>query len=532
MGAYDYQGPWTMASIIDDRAEKLADHPAILTLERAISYGELRTRAQQVAAQLASLGVQPGDRVATMQDATPDYVFTWLGCAWAGAVEVPVNTEYKGQFLEHVLEESGASVLIVQARYVSVVARVTIPQLRHLIVVGTPQHELPAGKVGHLLADASTFAMLPMVPRSESDLLYILYTSGTTGLSKGVMHCNRSAMWAARVWRELAALTVDDVGYSYLPIYHVTARSALIKACMIAGASCVLRERFSVTDFWADVDRHQATFTMYMGSVVLFLTQQPERPGEGNNSLRVAGGAACPPRVAAEFTRRFGTQLVEVYGMTEVGTVSGPRRGMGAPGTMGRPFEHVEIRIHDSDDNPLPPNTRGEIVIRPAEPYAIMQGYWQRPEATVEAWRNLWFHTGDIGMLNEAGDLTFVDRLKDAMRRRGENISSFEVERAVQAHPSVRECAAFAIESEATEDEVMIAVVRHDGAEPTAEELHHFCQETMPRFAVPRFIRFVESLPKTPTGRVQKHILRDTGITPDTFERTAPRRPSKRPTGV
>jgi carnitine-CoA ligase len=526
MGAHDYQGPWTMAAIVDDRAEKLGDRPAIHTTEGSISYGELRRRAQHVAAQLASLGVQPGDRVATMQDATPDYVITWLGCAWAGAVEVPVNTEYKGQFLEHVLNESTASVLIVQARYVSVVARIAAPGLRHLIVVGTPEHDVPVETTEHRLADAGSFAPLPMLRRREGDLLYILYTSGTTGLSKGVMHCNRSAMWTARVWRELAGLTVDDIGYSYLPIHHVTARSALIKACMIAGASCVVRERFSVTDFWADVRRYRATFTMYMGSVILFLTQQPERSGEVENTLRVAGGAACPPQLAAEFTRRFGTQLLEVYGMTEVGTVSGPRRGMGEPGTMGRPFEHVEIRVVDADDNPLPPNARGEIVIRPTEPYAIMQGYWQQPVATVEAWRNLWFHTGDIGMLNEAGDLTFVDRLKDAMRRRGENISSFEVERAVQAHPGVRECAAFAIKSDATEDEVMIAVVRHEGTEITAEALHAFCKDNMPRFAVPRFIRFIDGLPKTPTGRVQKHVLRDLGVTSDTFESAPQRRAS------
>lgn len=513
-----------MSAIVEDRAERLGDRTALHTAEGPVSYASLRFRAQQVAAQLVALGVRRGDRVATMQDATPDYVVTWLGCAWAGAVEVPVNTEYKGQFLEHVLREAGATVLIVQACYVRTVARIAAPALRHLIVVGTAEDDAPVGTTLHNLEEAASLAPLPRQEAREDDLLYILYTSGTTGLSKGVMHCNRSALWTARVWRELANLGPDDVGYSYLPIYHVTARSALIKACMIAGASCVVRQRFSVSDFWPDVRRHGATFTMYMGSIILFLTQQPEQPSELDNTLRVAGGAACPTDVGAEFTRRFGVDLLEVYGMTEVGTVTGPRRGMGAPGTMGRPFDHVEICIHDVDDNPVPPGTRGEIVIRPNEPLAIMQGYWQRPEATIEAWRNLWFHTGDIGTLNETGDLIFVDRLKDAMRRRGENISSFEVERAVQAHPDVKECAAFAVASEATEDEVMIAVVRREGATVSAEALHDFCQENMPRFAVPRFIRFVDELPKTPTGRVQKHLLRDAGATPDTFERAAGRR--------
>jgi crotonobetaine/carnitine-CoA ligase len=211
--------------------------------------------------------------------------------------------------------------------------------------------------------------------------------------------------------------------------------------------------------------------------------------------------------------------------MTEVGTVSGPRGGVAAPGTMGRPFDHISIEIQDEAGWPVAPGVRGEIVMRPNEPWAMMQGYWRQPEATVEAWRNLWFHSGDLGMKTETGELIFVDRLKDSIRRRGENISSFEVERAVQSHPAVQECAAFAIASEATEDDVMVAVVARPGHSVDLEALLDHCEETMPRFAVPRFARAVESLPKTPTGRVQKHFLRAQGVTSDTIER-APRRRS------
>jgi carnitine-CoA ligase len=520
----EYVGEWVMSTILEDRAERLGDRIAIHTATGGVSYGNLRDRAQRIAALLATLRVNPGDRVATMLDATPEYVSVWFGCAWCGAVEVPVNTEYKGYFLQQVLELSETSMLIVQDCYVDRLRQIATPALRHVIVVGVLPDQSIDQMAFHSMAAAADHTPLPRVARQERDLLYVLHTSGTSGTSKGVMHCNRSALWTARVWKELAGLTADDVGYSYLPLYHVTARSALVMACILAGGAAVLRERFSVSEFWPDVRRHNVTFTMYMGSVILFLVQQPSLPDEDANTLRVAGGAACPPALAAEFERRFGCRLLEVYGMTELGTVSGPRNGLGAAGTMGRPFDHVSIEIHDTDDDAVAADTLGEIVVRPNEPFAIMQGYWRNPQATVDAWQNLWFHTGDLGKITQNGDLVFVDRLKDSIRRRGENISSFEVERAVQDHPDVQECAAYPIKSEATEEDVMIAVVPMQNKHINPDQLLDFCEETMPRFAVPRYVRVVDSLPKTPTGRVQKHLLRDAGVTADTVERSGRRR--------
>jgi carnitine-CoA ligase len=525
MASDEYVGEWVMSAILEDRAERFGDRIAIHTISGGISYGDLRDRAQRIAALLAALLVRPGDRVATMLDATPDYVGIWFGCAWCGAVEVPVNTEYKGYFLQQILQQSDSGVLIVQDTYIDRLRCIATPALRHIIVVGTlPQNQSLEQKSFHSFAASADYAPLPLVARQERDLLYVLHTSGTSGPSKGVMHCNRSALWTARVWKELGHLSAEDVGYSYLPLYHVTARSALVMACLLAGGSAVLRERFSVSEFWPDIRKHNATFTMYMGSVILFLVQQPPLPNEGDNSLRVAGGAACPPLVANEFERRFDCRLLEVYGMTELGTVSGPRDGVGVRGTMGRPFDHVRIEIHDSHDAAVPADTVGEIVVRPNEPFAIMQGYWHDPEATVHAWQNLWFHTGDLGRLTPDGDLVFMDRLKDSIRRRGENISSFEVERAVQQHPHVEECAAYPIKSEATEEDVMIAVVCRPNQRIDADQLFDFCEQTMPRFAVPRYLRVVESLPKTPTGRAQKHLLREAGVTSDTVERQSRRR--------
>jgi crotonobetaine/carnitine-CoA ligase len=522
MTAAAYRGDWILSAIVEDRAERLGDRPAVAELDgRGLTYRELRDRTQRVAALLGELGVGPSARVATMLDPTVAHVEAALGCAWAGAVEVPVNTDYQGLYLQHVLAETEADTVILQDRFVERLAPLDLPALRHVVVVGDGAVAPPAGVATHRFADADGLAPATPVARTEEDLLIILYTSGTTGISKGAMHCNRSALWTARVWQRLAELSEDDVGYSYLPMFHVTARSALFLASVLAGGSTILRERFSVSSFWSDIRRFDATFTMYMGAVIHLLYRQEPQVDDAENPLRAAGGAAAPPDIGPAFKRRFGCELFEVFGMTEIGTATGGRMGHGTPGAMGKPFEHLQIEVHDEHDRPLPADVPGQLVVRPREPGAIFEGYWRRPQETLEAFRNLWFHTGDLGKLTPLGEVVFLDRLTDSMRRRGENISSFEVERSVNAHPAVLESAAFAVPSELTEHEVMVAVVPREDMELDLDELLRFCVETMPRFTVPRYARIVDGLPKTPTGRVQKHVLRAAGVTPDTIDREA-----------
>jgi crotonobetaine/carnitine-CoA ligase len=516
-----YRGDWILSAIVDDRAERFGAEPAVLSpAGDVLSYGQLRERVGRVARLYAELGVQRGQRVATMLDSTADYPAASLGCAWAGVVEVPVNTDYKGVYLEQVLRETEAVAIVLQDRFVPRLASLELPNLRHLIVVGDQAPEsVPAGPTVHRFAELDRLDPAPRAPASEDELLWILYTSGTTGVSKGVMHCNRSALWTARVWHSLVGLSEHDVGYSYLPFFHVTARSALFLACVLAGGRTVLRQRFSVSEFWPDVRRHGATYTMYMGSIIHLLFKQEPRAHDADNPLRAAGGAAAPPEIGAAFRERFGCELFEVYGMTEIGTATSGHMGHTTPGSMGEPFDHLEIEIHDEHDRPLPPETPGEICVRPREPYAIFQGYWNRPEDTLRAFRNLWFHSGDLGRMTSLGELVYMDRVKDSMRRRGENISSFEVERSVNAHEAVLESAAYPVPSELTEDEVMVAIVLRPGCTPDPSELFRFCAETMPRFAVPRYLRIVTELPKTPTARVRKHELRAQGITADTVDR-------------
>ena len=249
------------------------------------------------------------------------------------------------------------------------------------------------------------------------------------------------------------------------PLFHVTARSAVVTSAIWAGAPIVLRDGFSPTRFWDDVRESEATYFAYMGAVIHLLWAQPERADDADNAVRRAFGAAAPPAIVEAFERRFGMELIEVYGSTELGPATAPTPEKKRRGTMGVDCSHVELEIHDERDRRGAAGTLGEIVARPTGPHSLFQGYWQEPEATLEAFRNLWFHTGDQGQIDEDGFLTFTDRIKDSIRRRGENISSFEVERSVQTHAAVLECAAYAVPSELTEEEVMIAVVPREGVD-------------------------------------------------------------------
>ena len=514
MSGLAYTGEWVISSLLEDRAERAPDRVFVTSHAGDVTFAQLRDRAARVAGGLAALGVQPGQRVATMLDPTTDYLAVWFGIVWAGAVDVPVNTALKGEFLAHVLQESDAVVFVVDARWQERLDGIDLPGLHHVVVVGDGARD---GTVP--LAQLDAASPLDRAPRDERDLAYVMFTSGTTGPSKGVMHSNRSALYNAASWLDICELTEDDVAYSMFPLFHVTARSAIITASMWAGGRVVLRDGFSLSGFWDDVRATGATWFGYMGAVIHLLYHQPPRPDDGDNRLRVAFGAAAPPEIVDDFERRFGVELLETYGSTELGPASAPRPGRVKRGTMGRPCDHLHVAIHDEHGHEVPTGVAGEIVARPAVPEGMFIGYINRPDASLAAFRNLWFHTGDRGRIDEEGYVVFLDRIKDSLRRRGENISSFEVERAVQAHPSVLEAAAYAVPSELTEDEVMVAVTAADGHTVDPAELLRFCADTMPRFTVPRYLRVVDELPKTASQRIQKYKLRAEGVTPDTADR-------------
>ncbi len=311
----------------------------------------------------------------------------------------------------------------------------------------------------------------------------------------------------------------EDIFLTFLPLYHFNAQVLTTVIVMIVEAEMVLLERFSASRFWDEVRRYEATQFNYLGAVIPILAKQPERAEDSNNPMRIALGAGCPVGVMEHVEKRFGIKCLEGFGMTEIGIPIHVRVDDRRPGSCGKPMDIYEIKLVDDADEEVQTGEVGEIVFRPQVPFVMMSEYYNMPEKTLEAMRNLWFHTGDLGRKDEDGYYYFVDRKKDALRRRGENISSFEVEKVINAHPAVLESAAVAVRSELAEDEVKICVVLKSGARLTPEELIIHANERMPYFAVPRYIEFMETLPKTPTERVQKYLLKEAGVTANTWDR-------------
>ncbi len=450
-----------------------------------------------------------------------EYLAAWHATLWRAAIDVPVNVEFRGRYLEHVICDCGAQTMVIDGRWIDRLSGIELGELRHVVVVGEAHGEAPAGLTARSFAEALEHDPIERVAATESDATYIIYTSGTTGASKGAVHNNRSSIHYLMPFVEGLDLGDDDVCYSMFPLFHQMGRSACTTAAFFAGNRVELRSGFSVTGFWDDIRASGSTWMGYFGAVVLFLWQQAPDPRDRNHALTRAFGSSAPPELILPWEERFGVTLYEVYGSTELGLGSGLGSGPRKLGTMGLPCRHVEVAIVDEHDNPVAAGVVGEAVWRPRYPDAIFLRYWNQPQATVDAWRNLWFHSGDAAVIDDEGYFIFKDRIKDVIRRRGENISSFSVEESVRAVPGVREAAAYGVRPlAATEEEVMVAVVPI-GDPPEPEVLFTMLCETMPRSAVPRYLRFVDALPKTATQRIQKYVLRQQGITSDTVDREA-----------
>jgi crotonobetaine/carnitine-CoA ligase len=358
-----------------------------------------------------------------------------------------------------------------------------------------------------------------------ADLACFIYTAGTTGPSKGCMLPHRYVValgeQIARAWGR----TADDVVLTPLPLFHFNAISVCVVGTLLVGGRAAIVRKFSVSRFWPEVRRTGATMLSMLGSLaILVANAETDHPDQAGHRLRLCAAAPMPPDTDRIWRERFGCATFSGgYGLTEASLISMlPAGETNKVGAAGKPNTHeFEVRIVDDGDDEVPAGTIGEIVCRPTGPNLMFAGYWNRPEATVEVLRNLWFHTGDLGRLDDDGFLYFVDRKKDYLRRRGENISSFEMERTVVAHEAVADVAVHAVASEQGEDDVKVTVVLVAGATVTEEELCRWCAERVPYFAIPRYIEFRDDLPRNPVGRVLKYELRDDGVTASTWDREA-----------
>jgi crotonobetaine/carnitine-CoA ligase len=519
------QSDRVLSQIIEDKARRHPNHVVFQFRDTPIALGELNDQINRAANGLLALGVKPGDKVAIMLPNCPEFLYAWFGANRIGAVEVPINAALKGAGLTYQIVQSDSVVLVADTEYLDRLNDVAddLTSVRHVILLDRQGGaKLPGlGKLKSLafreLADRPSTS--PGIKVNFRDLATILYTSGTTGVSKGVemSHHYWYDIWAESV--KYARYTEDDVLYTGLPFFHGNAQGITIGPAILADAKAVIVERFSASQLWDDCRRWDCTEANYIGGVIPILLKQAERADDADNPVRLMVGAAAPQDEWQSFQKRFNTKLLEVYGMTECYCCLASPYDAPRAGSCGQAITGWDVRIVDDEDNDCPPDVNGEFIARSNKMFVGTTGYYKKAEATLDLFRNGWIHTGDMGRRDADGYFYFVDRKKQAIRRRGENISSFEVESVIGSHPAVLESGVVGVPSEVGEEEVKAVVVLKEGQKVSAEELVRWCEPRMAYFAIPRYIAFRDSLPKTPSERVEKFKLKDEGITADCWDR-------------
>ena len=525
---------WVVTKVLARQAECQGDRPFFqIQDEPPVTYAQADAAGNRVANGLAALGVAFGDKVGVMLPNIATYNFCWFGISRLGAVHVAINTAYRGIFLEHVLNNAQTRFVILHKDYLERLEEIedAVPGVELALVVGGDEGAWPQMKRIRVqpfepVLDASAEPVAVEV--RYHDIGCIMYTSGTTGPSKGVLMPHAHLYMFGLGTAENFQMTPDDVYYISMPMFHANAKLMQFCGTLVAGAKAVIVPVFSASRWVEDVRKYGATITNTLGVMTEFVYNQPPKPEDADHKLKRVVAIPAPADIAEPFRERFGVRLIEAYGMTEINIpVYTPLEGPYKQGSCGKVYDkYFEVRVvHPETDELLPPGEQGEIVARPKEPWAFMQGYNAMDDKTVEAWRNFWFHTGDAGYMDEDGYFFFQDRIKDRIRRRGENISSYEIEKVLGEHEAVAEAAAIAVTSEIAgrEDEIKACIVLREDARgdnaPKPETLLDYCQGRMPYFAIPRYIEFLDALPKTPTEKVQKAKLREAGLTPNTWDR-------------
>ena len=507
----------TVAAVLDRQVCERPDKVALTDLDgNTRTYAQLQAAAFSVATGLTKLGVGRQEPVLVMLDNHIDNAVTFLAATSAAMIAVPVNAAFKGDILRHVMDNAGAKVIVIEGAWCERLAAIAdgLPAVETVVVRGEPSAELPARWTR--VEFAELLEAEPIRPEAPNvwDVAAIIYTSGTEGPSKGVLCPHGHAFSVASF---PGSLTPDDVVLVTLPLFHSGGLLAALYNSLRSGATAVIYPAFSPSRFWNDVRRLGCTYTLMFGPMIPFLMALPPNADDADNPLRLVTAIPAPGNID-DFSARFGVDVVSSYGSTEQGTVCWAEPGDVRPFVCGRPREFVELRLVDEHDVDVPDGEVGEIIVRPTEPWSMMLGYHRMPEATVNVWRNLWLHSGDSGRRNEAGQLVYVDRKKDALRRRGENVSSLEVETHILGCPGIAEAAIVAVPSEVGEDEIKAVLLLKEGVAFDPEAILRDLVERLPYFMVPRYYEAVTEMPRTPTLKVQKTELRKLGITDTTWD--------------
>lgn len=508
-------GPQTVATLLDERATAHPEKPFLRFDGASTSYAEMADRTIRLANGLRALGLQQGDRVGILAGNRPEFLETWFATARLGAIEVPVNTALRGRFLSYPLAQCAARFLVVEAELLEFVEAVLddLPALEAVIVIGEAGRHTSYASV---LESGSATPIATVVP--VGDVAVIGYTSGTTGPAKGAMLSHRASWYAGDDARRHRGLTGDDVFSTTLPLFHLNAQHLTTIAVLEAGATLALERRFSATTFWSELKASGATHFNVIGAMLGILSGRPPSDDERSEHPRTVFGGPLSPAALAAGRDRWNVRFVTGYGATEFGIVTYGDADDLPLGSFGKPVPEFEVEIVDDDGMPVEVGVPGEIVTRPARPDSMMSEYFGMPEKTVEAMRNLWFHSGDMGKRDAAGFMYFVDRKKDALRRRGENISSTELEAAIRDYQGLAEVAVIGVPSELSEDDVKVCLRLADGAVFDHAAFLAWSVSTLPRFMVPRYVEVVADFPRTATQRVEKYRLREAPFTATTWD--------------
>jgi carnitine-CoA ligase len=523
---------WTLVKTLDWRAGLTPDAPFLVFQDGdPISFSAIRESARDYASNLRQAGVCAGDRVILLVGNRPEHVTLWFAINLLGAIDVPVNPALSGKLLEHTLNLVEAKTVIIDAQLLPGLHEVQ-SSLSHVCKILTidagPDHSV------------SGFDMdvVPLVPHPHagmesefypqtrySDVMSILFTSGTSGPSKGVMLTHAQAFLTGRQTVEGLWVEGHDTFYCAHPLFHMSPRFCVIYSALLTGAKVHLDKKFSAPEWIDRIRATEATVTIGHGPLLEMIYSQLERPDDADTKLLRIGTSPFPKRIASDFERRFGVKGIETWGMTEVNIPCWhPKDEPLKPGSCGKVrHEWYEFQIINPDtDEAMPQGQVGEFAIRPKVPGIISPGYFANPAATVRAWRNLWFHTGDTGYMDADGWVYFVDRLGDRIRRRAENISSYEIEAIANTFPSIEESAAVGVPSEyEADDDIKLCVVVRPSSAFSPQDLLAFLASSLPHYMIPRYIEVLDELPRTPTKKTRKVDLRMAGVTSQTWDRKA-----------
>jgi len=502
----------TLGDLIRGKARKNGDRVAFRFASRAITYAEFDRETDRIANGLAAAGIGPGDRVGCLLFNTPEFLTLWFGSAKRGSVLVPLNTALKGEILRYELADSAPAGIVVDQRLWEAYA-----PFRGSLGIRREWIASPGDAAESLAPDVSPFSSLPSERPADSppvvrssDAVSIMYTSGTTGPPKGAIIPHEKQLVTPIEIGNRSWLSPKSVLFTALPLFHCNAQEMTALTALLNDLTAAFDERFHASSFWETAASFGATHVSLLISMINVLYKQPARPTDATHTVRTALTAGTTRAIWGEFERRFGLTIVELYGMTECGctTLMNPP-GAIRVGSVGTPLGFVEADVVDDEDRPVPPNTRGELIVRPKAPFTMFSGYLNKPEKTVEAWRNLWFHTGDYVTRDADGYYYFVDRKKDIIRRRGENLAPYDVESVLNRHPAVFEAVVVGVPSPLGEEDVKAFVQLRPGSSVDPKEMFEYCAANLPFFMVPKYLEFLEEIPKTANQKAQRFVLRD-----------------------